>query len=70
MNEMAAQIATYLEHGAGFISLFAVLIVVVGFVLASVRYAQGFRTASLVQRFSQFTTRSGLTMTEMTPDPA
>ena len=54
MNEIAEQIATYLERGAGLISLFAVLIIVVGFVLAWVRYAQGFRTASLVQRFSQF----------------
>ncbi len=54
MNEMAEQIATYLERGAGFISLFAVLIIVVGFVLASGRYAQRFRTAAPAQNFSQF----------------
>ena len=40
---MTEQIATYLERGAGLISLFAVLIIVVGFVLASGRYAQRFR---------------------------
>ena len=51
---MTEQIATYLERGAGFISLFAVLIIVVGFVLASGRYAQRFRTAAPAQNFSQF----------------
>ena len=54
MNETAELIATYLERGAGLISLFAVLIIVVGFVLASWRYAQRFRTEGLAQRFSQF----------------
>lgn len=54
MNEVAEQIATYLERGAGLISLFAVLIIVVGFVLAWVRYAQHFRTVALAQNFSQF----------------
>lgn len=54
MNEIAEQIAAYLERGAGFISLFAVLVIVVGFVLAWVRYAQHFRTVALAQNFSQF----------------
>ena len=51
---MTEQIATYLERGAGLMSLFAVLIIVVGFVLAAGRYAQRFRTAALSQNFSQF----------------
>jgi len=54
MSEIAEQISTYLERGAGLISLFAVLIIVVGFVLASGRYVQRFRTAALAQNFSQF----------------
>ena len=54
MNQIAEQVSTYLERGAGLISLFAVLIIVVGFVLASVRYARRFRTAALAQNFSQF----------------
>jgi hypothetical protein len=52
--DMAEEIATYLERGAGLISFFAVLIIVVGFVLASGRYAQRFRTAAPPQNFSQF----------------
>ena len=54
MSEMAEQIASYLERGADFISLFAVLIIVVGFVLASVRYAKRFRKEARAQSFSQF----------------
>jgi uncharacterized membrane protein len=54
MNEIAEQVSTYLERGAGLISLFAVLIIVVGFVLAWGRYAQRFRTVALAQNFSQF----------------
>jgi uncharacterized membrane protein len=51
---MGEQISTYLERGAGLISLFAVLIIVVGFVLAWGRYAHRFRTVALAQNFSQF----------------
>ena len=54
MSEIAEQISTFLERGAGLISLFAVLVIVVGFVLASGRYAQRFRTAAPAQNFSQF----------------
>ncbi len=54
MSDLVEQISTYLERGSGLISLFAVLIIVVGFVLASGRYAQRFRTVALAQNFSQF----------------
>ena len=54
MSDIVEQISTYLERGAGLISLFAVLIIVVGFVLASARYAKRFPSGALVQNFSQF----------------
>jgi uncharacterized membrane protein len=51
---MTEQIRTYLELGAGLVSLFAVLIIVVGFLLASGRYAKRFGKVALAERFSQF----------------
>ena len=54
VTQMSEQIFTYLERGAGLISLFAVLIIVVGFVLATGRYARRFQSVALAQNFSQF----------------
>ena len=64
MSEIAEQISTFLERGAGLISLFAVLVIVVGFVLASGRYAQRFRTAAPAQKKGSGTFLQGLKAAE------
>jgi uncharacterized membrane protein len=53
---MAEQILTYLEYAAAVISLSAVAVIVVGFVLASGRYVLRFQQLELVleQSFKQF----------------
>jgi len=51
---MSEQVLTYLERGGGLISLFAVLIIVAGFALASGRYALRFRKVGPSENFSDF----------------
>jgi uncharacterized membrane protein len=51
---VAEDILRYLDHAGGAISLFAVAVIVVGFALASGRYALGFRKVSPAQNFSDF----------------
>jgi uncharacterized membrane protein len=51
---VAEDILRYLDHAGGAISLFAVAVIVLGFALASGRYALGFRKVSPAQNFSDF----------------
>ena len=51
---MGEQVAAFLERGSWLISLFAVLVILVGFVLASGRYALRFRKAALAENFGGF----------------
>lgn len=51
---MSEQVLTYLERAGGLISLFAVLIIVVGFALASGRYALRFQKVAPAENFSDF----------------
>jgi uncharacterized membrane protein len=60
---MLEQILELLEHAGAAISLFAVAVVVVGFVLSSVRYALRFRKIELPQNFRQFKIELGRVLT-------
>ena len=51
---MSEQILRYLEQGGLVINLFAVAVILGGFILASVRYSRGFRTESPETNFQQF----------------
>jgi uncharacterized membrane protein len=51
---MSEQILAYLEQAGLAISSFAVAIIVVGFILASVRYASRYRTEDLEANFQKF----------------
>lgn len=52
--DMGEVLATYLERGGWLLSLFAVLIILAGFLLASARYALRFRRVTLMANFSDF----------------
>jgi len=54
ITEMSEQILTHLERSGGLISLFAVLVIVAGFALASGRYAHRFRNVAPAENFSDF----------------
>ena len=60
---MSEQILTLLEQAGGVISLFAVLVIVAGFLLAAGDYALRFRTWTLKQNFSQFKIELGSALT-------
>ena len=51
---MAEQILRYLDQAGGAISLFAVAVILVGFALASGRYALRFPEVAAAQNFSDF----------------
>ncbi len=60
---MSEQILTYLERAGGVISLFAVLVILAGFVLAAVRYALRYRTWTPKQNFVRFKIELGSALT-------
>ncbi|MEP0134379.1 MAG: DUF1622 domain-containing protein [Eudoraea sp.] len=59
---MEEQILKVLEQAGQLISLFAVAVIVFGFVLASVRYGIGFRKLKSEKNFTQFKVDLGKTL--------
>ena len=51
---MTEQILEYLEYAGGAIGLFAVAVIVVGFILAWARYILRFRKLPLEKNFNEF----------------
>jgi uncharacterized membrane protein len=60
---MSEQILTYLEQAGGVISLFAVLVIIAGFLLAAGRYAVRYRTWTPKQNFVRFKIELGSALT-------
>lgn len=60
---MMEQILEFLEHAGSVISLFAVAVVVAGFVLSAGRYALQYRKTALDENFRQFKIELGRALT-------
>ncbi len=60
---MLEYILQYLEHAGAAISLVAVAVIIVGFALAAVGYARGFRRLTAQDNFKQFKIKLGSALT-------
>ena len=60
---MLQQALKFLEHAGGLINLFAVAVILTGFVMAAVRYAQRFEGLGAGDNFSRFKIELGRALT-------